>query len=235
MINSRKETVKTKSAPVMEFSLIERLLAIEPDRDIVNCDYCLYHTQAANEDKRHCKSEYCLYVAERMPFGQVTYNDAVTAAVCEAADGRFKNRAVQLMNNPKAKPLRFMDIFHRKQFGYSMQIIKPTDRKMVSQIYLLTADVRLWDQIHFNVSRYRVDFEHFKPRGFTGKAYTLLCAARDLLNNTDPADLSDLADTGVVETPLFNIICNALAIHRFGEDILALPIDQNNKEGSDAN
>lgn len=141
MINSRKETIQAKPAPVMEMLMIERLMAIEPNEDVVNCDYCLYHTQAANEDKRHCKSEYCLYVAERMPFGRVTYNDAVTAAACEAADERFKNRAVRLMNNPKAKPLRFMDILHRNHFRYSKQLLKPTDRKMVSQIYLLTADI----------------------------------------------------------------------------------------------
>ena len=52
--------------------------------------------------------------------------------------------------------------------------------------------------------------------------------------NTDYVEWSDLADSHLVSANLFLIICNALAIQRFGEEILTLPIEIKKAERSDA-
>lgn len=234
-MRNRKEVERTKKPkPVMDISALKHLMALEPDEDVVNCEYCLYHTQAANEDKRHCKLGYCPYVAERLPFGLVTYREAILATAYEVIDNRFTYRAVKLMGKPDISRVRFMNITHRNYYYYAKEHLQIAGKKMTAQLYLLTANVRLWQQIQNYVSKARVDYEHFKPYQFSDTAYTLFGVAKDMYLNTDYVEWSDLADSHLVSANLFLIICNALAIQRFGEEILTLPIEIKKAERSDA-
>ena len=124
----------------MDISALKHLVALEPDEDVLNCEYCLYYKRAANEDMRHCSLCYCPYVAERMPFGLVTYREAILATAYEVIDNRFTYRAVKLMGKPDNSKVRFMNITHRNYFYYSKESLQITGKQMTAQLYLLTAN-----------------------------------------------------------------------------------------------
>ena len=52
------------------------------------------------------------------------------------------------------------------------------------------------------------------------KAYTLFCCAKDLYLGTKHITIADLADEQLISPKMFGIICNALAIRRFGIGVL---------------
>ena len=86
----------------------------------------------------------------------------------------------------------------------------------MAAIYLLTAEHKLWMQIKRFVERNEIKFDGFKPKDSTENGYTLLCCAKDLYLGTKHITISDLADTELVAPRMFALICNAMAIRRFG-------------------
>ena len=87
---------------------------------------------------------------------------------------------------------------------------------MLSALYLLTADQRLWSCCKHHIINGCVFFENFKLNNCTERAYTLYCAAKDLTLGTKHLTVSDLSDADLVPPMLFRTICNAMAIRRFG-------------------
>ena len=101
-------------------------------------------------------------------------------------------------------------------FNRAIRKLNEKDFALMSAVYLLTADQRLWTQIRSFVERNEIKFNSFKPRDCTEAGYTLLCRAKDLYLGTKHITISDLADTELVAPRMFALICNAMAIRRFG-------------------
>lgn len=53
-------------------------------------------------------------------------------------------------------------------------------------------------------------------KGSTANGYTLYCTAKDLYLGTKNLTIGDLADTTIIEPKIFGVICNAMAIRRYG-------------------
>ena len=87
---------------------------------------------------------------------------------------------------------------------------------LLSALYLLTADQRLWVCCKHHINNGCVFFENIKLNNCTERAYTLYCAAKDLTLGTKHLTVSDLSDADLVPPMLFRTICNAMAIRRFG-------------------
>ena len=91
-----------------------------------------------------------------------------------------------------------------------------SDMGKIGREYLLTADIRLWNCCKHHINNGCIFFENIKLRNCSERAYTLYCAAKDLTLGTKHITISDLADIKLVPPVLFRIICNAMAIRRFG-------------------
>ena len=86
----------------------------------------------------------------------------------------------------------------------------------MSALYLLTAEFALWQTAKRYVTDNSIDFKSLQPSGISENGYTLLCAAKDLYLGTNYLTISDLADTQLIPPRMFALICNAMAIRRFG-------------------
>ena len=80
---------------------------------------------------------------------------------------------------------------------------------LLSALYLLTADQRLWSCCKHHINNGCVFFENIKLNNCTERAYTLYCAAKDLTLGTKHLTVSDLSDADLVPPMLFRTICNA--------------------------
>ena len=105
---------------------------------------------------------------------------------------------------------------HRTRFTLVAKNVHRENYALLSALYLLTADQRLWSCCKHHINNGCVFFENIKLNNCSERAYTLYCAAKDLTLGTKHITVSDLADADLVPPMLFRTICNAMAIRRFG-------------------
>lgn len=105
---------------------------------------------------------------------------------------------------------------HRTNFE---DAIGKRDKKkytLMAALYLLTADLRLWNAAKHHVEKNTIDFGSMKLNGIHENGYILFCGAKDLSAGTKHLCISDLADTKLVPPGIFALLCNGMAIRRFG-------------------
>ena len=112
--------------------------------------------------------------------------------------------------------MNFRNEKHRLAFVEAIRKLDKKNFALMSALYLLTAEHKLWMQIRNYVERNEIKFDRFKPKDSTENGYTLLCCAKDLYLGTKHITIIDLADTELIAPRMFALICNAMAIRRFG-------------------
>ena len=114
------------------------------------------------------------------------------------------------------KTMTYINEKHRARFELAAKNTPKANYALLSALYLLTADQRLWSCCKHHINNGCVFFESIKLNNCSERVYTLYCAAKDLTLGTKHITISDLADIKLVPPALFRIICNAMAIRRFG-------------------
>lgn len=114
------------------------------------------------------------------------------------------------------KPMTYINEKHRARFTLAAKNVHRENYALLSALYLLTADPRLWSCCKHHINNGCVFFENIKLNNCSERAYTLYCAAKDLTLGTKHLTVSDLSDADLVPPMLFRTICNAMAIRRFG-------------------
>ena len=113
-------------------------------------------------------------------------------------------------------PMIYLNERHRARFVLAARNVRKDNFALLSALYLLTADGRLWSCCKHHIAANTVFFEKIKLYDCSEKAYTLYCAAKDLTLGTKHITVSDLADADLVPSMLFRTICTDVAIRRFG-------------------
>ena len=116
-------------------------------------------------------------------------------------------------------PMTFINEKHRLNFDEALSRLNQLDRNnyaLMSAIYLLTADLRLWFQSKRFVENHGISFGKLRPKNCSEDTYPLYCAAKDLYLGTKHITINDLADNKLINAKTFALICNAMAIRKFG-------------------
>ena len=127
----------------------------------------------------------------------------------------FRKRFKEYMESEETH-MTYLNEKHRARFTLAARNVCRDNLALLSALYLLTADGRLWSCCKHQVHSGCVFFENIRFCNCHERAYTLYCAAKDLTLGTKHLTVSDLADTDLVPPMLFRAICNATAIRRFG-------------------
>ena len=83
---------------------------------------------------------------------------------------------------------------HKEVFDKAMVKKNENNYKLIAVIYLLTADLILWNLAKEAVKKNAVDFDAIKLNAIHPKGYTLYCAAKDIYLGTRHLTVSDLID-----------------------------------------
>ena len=175
------------------------------------CRYCPYY-----HGKRNCTAEYCPCIVERILAGAASRSEVMTETMKDIHNAAFRRRLDQFIKESEECKMDFRNEKHRLTFVEAIRKLDKKNFALMSALYLLTAEHKLWTQIRNYVERNEIRFDRFKPKESTESSYTLLCCAKDLYLGTKHITISDLADTELVEPKMFALICNAMAIRRFG-------------------
>lgn len=114
----------------------------------------------------------------------------------------------------------FRDNTHKNLFQKALKQNPNANAGMMSAIYLLTADKCLWSKARSAVGVSGIAFDQVKLRNISTDGYTLFFAAKDLYCGTKYISLVDIADTKIVPPKLFDNLCNAMAIRRYGIKVI---------------
>lgn len=133
----------------------------------------------------------------------------------ERVDQYMKERERNAMNHYRSRK-------HKEIFEEAIIKKDKKNYALISAIYLMTADFKLWQVMQHHTKRNEIDFEDVKLGNIQENGYTLYCAAKDLYHGTKHLSISDLADRDLISSKIFAVICNAMAIRRFGMKAIQL-------------
>ena len=105
---------------------------------------------------------------------------------------------------------------HRIAFEDAIKKQNKRNYQLIATLYLLTADKQLWLSTKPFIQRNDIIFSGIRLAGCTENTYTLFCAAKDLYLEAKHLSTCDLADPTLISPKMFALICNAMAIRRFG-------------------
>ena len=143
-----------------------------------------------------------------------TPTELLTATMRQIRCPPFRKRFNEYIESEE-KTMTYINEKHRARFTLAVKNIAKANYALLSALYLLTADQRLWSCCKHHTNNGCVFFENIKLHNCTDRAYTLYCAAKDLMLGTKHITVSDLSDADLVPPKLFRTICNAMAIRRF--------------------
>ena len=105
---------------------------------------------------------------------------------------------------------------HRITFTEEIERLNRKDYALMSAVYLLTSEHALWMKAKLKVGQNKIRFDAINLQKSTENVYTLFCCAKDLYLGTKHITIKDLADKELIAPRIFDLVCNAMAIRRFG-------------------
>lgn len=179
-----------------------------------DCRYCSHYSGRGR--KTGCALDRCDCVTERIIAGAATYRETVIETMSAIRHPPLVRRINQLLKESEETPMNYRNEKHRIVFAETIKHMKRNNKALMAALYLLTADFILWRCVKYAVVNNVICFEQVRLRGTNTNSYPLFCAAKDLYLGTKHLTVSDLADAELIAPKVFTLICNAMAIRRFG-------------------
>ena len=179
-----------------------------------DCRYCSHYSGMGR--KIDCTLDRCECVAERIIAGAATYRETIAETMSAIRYAPLVRRVNQLLKESEETSMDYRNEKHRIVFAETIKRMNRKNKALMAALYLLTADFMLWRCVKYAVVNNVICFEQVRLRGTNTNSYPLFCAAKDLYLGTKHLTVSDLADIELIPPKLFALICNAMAIRRFG-------------------
>lgn len=189
--------------------ILRRYEYTEKDCD---CRACPHHISR----KKGCGTDKCPCINARITAGAATLKEAVAETMAAIQYPPFVKRLNQYLKESEENPMYFKNEKHRTVFTEAVAKLDKKDYAMMAALYLLTADLRLWNLSKRHVGKISINFADIRLKNIHENGYALFCCAKDLCLGTKHLTVADLADTDLIPPKLFELICNAMAIRRFG-------------------
>lgn len=177
-----------------------------------DCRLCLYYKGKT----KGCSLKHCPHIEERITVGAATRKEALKKLASDIEVTAFQKRVYQLIREREMNPMDYRNEKHQAAFEKAIEKLNKKDFRLMSAVYLLSADFALWKTARHHISQNEIAFENIKLQNSSENAYTLFCCAKDLYLGTKHITVKDLADTDLISPRIFVLICNAMAIRRFG-------------------
>lgn len=165
------------------------------------------------------QSEWTLYEKTQHP--PASLRDAVERTMSRVNCASFHKRLTQYLKESEECPMSYRNKKHRIAFTEEIERLNREDYALMSAVYLLTAERALWMKAKPQVGQNKIRFDAIKLQKSTENAYTLFCCAKDLYLGTKHITIKDLADKKLIAPRIFDLVCNAMAIRRFGLGAIA--------------
>jgi len=179
-----------------------------------DCQYCLYY------HNEKCRLTDCPFLEYKIANRTATTPQIMTAIFSSVTYLPFRLRLKQYIRESENKNMNYYCKKHENDFTQMLERIDKDNLRVLSAVYLLTADTQLWRRVQNQVEKNCIRFDRMNIGSVDGKTYTLFCCAKDLCIGTKHITIADLTDEQLISPKMFGIICNAMALRRFGLGVL---------------
>lgn len=145
-----------------------------------------------------------------------SYGEMMSALMAGIGYKPLGERVSRYLKESEGKAVSYRNEKHKAVFEEITAKMDKQNYALLSALYLLTADYRLWKIMKRHTQKNAVDFAGISLKGIHENGYTLYCVAKDLYLGTKHLSVSDLADTELICPQIFMLVCNAMAVRRFG-------------------
>lgn len=183
-------------------------------KEETECDLCCYYR------RKKCDLPTCPFIKEKIKFGTATRKQIMDAVFMNMGNRKFRERLSLFIRESENTKMNYFNKWHECGFNRTLQRIDSENYKLIAAVYLFTADTQLWRRVQNQVDKNCIRFDKINLGSVDEKAYTLFCCAKDQYLGTKHITIADLADEQLISPKMFGIICNALAIRRFGIGVL---------------
>lgn len=136
--------------------------------EMCDCRYCPYY-----RGKRKCTASQCPCIEERIVAGAASRAEVMAETMRDIHNGAFRRRLNQFIKESEELHMNFRNEKHRLAFVEAIRKLDKKNFALMSALYLLTAEHKLWMQIRNYVERNEIKFERFKPKDSTENGYTV--------------------------------------------------------------
>lgn len=171
-------------------------------------------------------------LCERSQPPPASLSDAMERTLSRVNCPPFQKRLKQYLKEREKTPMDYRNEKHRIAFAETIEKLNQKDYALMSAVYLLTAEYALWMKAKCKVEKNGILFDTIKLQNSTENAYTLFCCAKDLYLGTKHITIKGLADTELISPKMFGLICNAMAIRRFGLNAINFTFERKHTECS---
>ncbi len=149
----------------------------------------------------------------------VSYGELLEGFLKEVPPSKLSGR-IQGLQKKEVMKFKFRDGEHKKRFREwqreSGHPLLYKDNGFGAAIYLLSADVFLWEQTKAWIGENSISYEKIGIHGVDLEGYALFCAAKEVCGGSARLSLSELGDRELIGDPLFAVLLNGILISRHG-------------------
>lgn len=117
--------------------------------------------------------------------------------------------------------MKYTTLAHHRDFAHAVRGTDADEHYHIAAVYLLTADRELWQRAQHLVTKNHIQFADISIANCTMDQYNLYSCAKDIYCGTCGFTVSDLVDSIIVHPRMFKLLCNAMAIARYGINALS--------------
>ena len=184
--------------------------------------------------KRRNLGEKTPCLEERIHRGEIPQTRVLMETFSGVKSQDFIIRINEYIKESENRSMQFKNEKHKTTFEIAASTMNQHDKSKMCALYLLTADFHLWKSAKPYVKENEINLYQIKLKKGTPTAYTLFCCAKDLSLGTKHLTMSDLADGDIIPPKIFAVICNAMAIRRYGLGAIQYEIkERENAENND--
>lgn len=190
---------------------------IDEKEEFKKCDYCSEFAKGA------CTASHCLYMTERIGYGQIHYHHIVADRFSDFSNRFFKKRLRQIVRSFRGE--WFLSSYHNDRYSYLKESSSLTLKRKSEQlaiIYILSAHEELWDRAKDHIHHKAIELDKISLKGISTNGYALYQAARTIMTGKSYIQITELADDSLISAYAFKAIINAFMIAKYGDEIMTV-------------
>ncbi len=180
------------------------------DKHIYDCRFCLYYIG------HRCKLPRCDCIDERIAAGAASLSEAWQELAYIINYPPLTKRIKHHLYKYGGKPMKFRNEIHERIFQRAADRYDRSEYALLAALYLLSAEKLLWQSMQEQLLNGKLSFNNKSIRDIGEFGYTLYCAAKDIYTGSKHLSVCDLTDKDLIPPQLFELICNAMLIRRYG-------------------
>ena len=136
-------------------------------KEETECDLCCYYRS------KKCDLPTCPFICEKIKFGTATKKQIMDAVFKNIRNSKFRERLSSFIRESENTNMNYFNKWHEYGFNKALERIDRENYKLISAVYLLTADTQLWRRVQNQVEKNCIHFDRMNLGSVDEKAYTL--------------------------------------------------------------